>query len=143
MGLDMYILKTSKQDWEDYQTKKIDSIYPETETVAYWRKANAIHNWFVYNVQKGVDDCGFYKVNMDDLVTLIGVVNLALGKYFNSNNKGFEEASKILPPVSGFFFGSTENINFYRDDLINTLDSLSVIVNTWADDFVYLYHSSW
>ena len=28
--------------------------------VLMWRKANAIHNWFVQNVQKGVDDCGVY-----------------------------------------------------------------------------------
>ena len=28
------------------------------EEVGYWRKANAIHGWFVRNVQNGKDDCG-------------------------------------------------------------------------------------
>ena len=27
------------------------------EEVGYWRKANAIHKWFVDNVQDGNDDC--------------------------------------------------------------------------------------
>lgn len=26
-------------------------------TVAYWRKAHTVHEWFVSNVQDGVDDC--------------------------------------------------------------------------------------
>ena len=26
--------------------------------VAYWRKFNALHNWFVNNIQDGKDDCG-------------------------------------------------------------------------------------
>ena len=39
MGLDMMLI------YEDNQ-------------IASWRKANAIHKWFVDNVQDGVDDCG-------------------------------------------------------------------------------------
>lgn len=35
--------------------------------VAYWRKANAIHRWFVENCQGGVDDCGTYPVTKADL----------------------------------------------------------------------------
>lgn len=40
----------------------VEGINPEkvkeiTEEVGYWRKANAIHGWFVDNVQKGNDDC--------------------------------------------------------------------------------------
>ena len=27
--------------------------------VAYWRKANAIHSWFVENCQDGVDECQY------------------------------------------------------------------------------------
>lgn len=32
------------------------------EQVGYWRKANAIHKWFVDNIQDGEDDCGYYEV---------------------------------------------------------------------------------
>lgn len=38
--------------------------------VAYWRKANAIHNWFVQNVQDGEDDCKRYYVSREKLTEL-------------------------------------------------------------------------
>lgn len=38
--------------------------------VGYWRKANAIHQWFVENVQEGVDDCGHYYVKLEQLAEL-------------------------------------------------------------------------
>ena len=41
------------------------------ESVAYWRKANAIHKWFVDNVQNGTDDCGKYRVTVDQLKQLV------------------------------------------------------------------------
>jgi len=30
---------------------------------AYWRKVNAVHKWFVDNVQGGEDNCGEYYVS--------------------------------------------------------------------------------
>src|SRR4051794_5152402 len=39
-------------------------------TVAYWRKANQIHQWFVANVQDGTDDCGRYYVTREQLAEL-------------------------------------------------------------------------
>jgi hypothetical protein len=36
----------------------------------YWRKANAIHNWFVKHVQHGVDDCNYYEVTKEQLIEL-------------------------------------------------------------------------
>ena len=37
----------------------VDDIYGVSVSVnaAYWRKANAIHKWFVDNVQDGEDNC--------------------------------------------------------------------------------------
>ena len=67
MGLDMYF--NAKRYVSDYveedkvlQTKVKDLVAPFvpdwsvkeiTYRVGYWRKANAIHNWFVQNVQDG------------------------------------------------------------------------------------------
>lgn len=45
-----------------------NSIWAE---VGYWRKSNQIHNWFVKNVQNGVDDCECYEVTEDDLQKLL------------------------------------------------------------------------
>jgi len=38
--------------------------------VGYWRKANAIHNWFVQNVQGGNDNCDSYDVSREHLQAL-------------------------------------------------------------------------
>jgi hypothetical protein len=71
MGLDMWLeKKTYVQNWdwmeaEDrYQVTvlrggKPTVIRPErvSEEVACWRKANAIHRWFVENVQHGEKNC--------------------------------------------------------------------------------------
>ncbi|MBW6469642.1 MAG: hypothetical protein K0A90_00290, partial [Methanosarcinaceae archaeon] len=75
MGLDMY-LKASKffinndNELKD-KLKKLIKINLEpikiTFNVMCWRKSNAIHKWFVNNVQSGVDDCKDYNVTIDDL----------------------------------------------------------------------------
>jgi hypothetical protein len=41
------------------------------EEVMYWRKANHIHNWFVDNVQDGIDNCATYYVSPDQLKVLL------------------------------------------------------------------------
>lgn len=38
--------------------------------VGYWRKANAVHQWFVNNVQDGEDDCKPYYVTNEQLTEL-------------------------------------------------------------------------
>ena len=50
-----------------------ESIYglDVSVNVAYWRKANQIHNWFVTNVQRGEDDCGEYYVSREKLSQLL------------------------------------------------------------------------
>lgn len=75
MGLDMYLNgKKYVQDWphehedgvipETTEAKKVQKVcgltLPVTYIyvkVGYWRKANAVHKWFVENVQDGVDEC--------------------------------------------------------------------------------------
>ncbi len=58
MGLDMYLMNVRNEE----KIKAENFI-----EVGYWRKANQIHNWFVKNVQGGVDDCGYYGVTKEKL----------------------------------------------------------------------------
>ena len=90
MGLDMY-LRASKyvsgydfrgsEDVAEYKglvaTFKVDEyVDPHTPsanvefTVAYWRKANHIHQWFVDHVQGGVDECQEAYVTREQLTEL-------------------------------------------------------------------------
>lgn len=104
--------------------------------VGYWRKANAIHRWFVDNVQDGVDNCQETWLERTDLEKLLIVVDQAL--------ENRELAGQILPPGEGFFFGSTDLDEYYFQDLEDTKRVLEKIIN--APDFKdwdFYYRASW
>lgn len=45
-------------NFNDFHAKYPEGHYAKVSfQVAYWRKANAIHKWFVDNVQGGKDEC--------------------------------------------------------------------------------------
>ncbi|GAA0260165.1 hypothetical protein [Rhodanobacter caeni] len=48
-----------------------------TVRVGYWRKFDALHRWFVSNVQEGVDDCRPAFVSVDTLIELEGKLEQA------------------------------------------------------------------
>ncbi len=138
-----------------------------TEEVMYWRKANAIHQWFVTNVQKGNDDQGNYYVSakkLDELATLcekiVAATVLKKGKIKNGStiSGGIETpnmedgeimdyesaklASDFLPTTSGFFFGSTDYDSYYFNDIKNTAEKLRALLKE-DPDATYYYSSSW
>lgn len=103
-------------------------------SVGYWRKANAIHNWFVKNVQNGEDDCGKYYVEREKLIELR---NLCANQIDNPNED-------ILAPTAGFFFGSTAKDEWYFGDLKYTADMMDFVINNPKfEDFSFYYRSSW
>ena len=119
MGLNMYLEK-KEADQEE----------------VYWRKANAIHKWFVDNVQGGVDNCKQYKVTKEDIQRLLTTVHEVLEDH--------TKAQGLLPPTQGFFFGSTDIDEWYFEDLQYTADELAVLLKTFdfEKDDLY-YYSSW
>lgn len=158
MGLDMYLSLRKCESccsWDkDYEQKK-DKFYPEElkdfaleirardfmskETdyqVGYWRKANAIHKWFVDNCANGVDECQQIYVPVEKIKVLRNLVNRVLEKH--------ELADKLLPTGAGFFFGSTEYDDWYFDDLKYTKELLDKVI-TFVDgnDYSIIYQASW
>ena len=97
------------------------SSYTVDYPLAYWCKTNAIHNWFVQNVQNGVDDCDRYYVSAEQLVQLSDLVNNTL------NNP--DKASVYLPTISGCFFGVLEYDDWYFDNLRYTKKRLDSILS--------------
>ena len=159
MGLDMYL---RREKWigakYQYSGRKIDGsiniaindknipidfnkLNSIVEEVAYWRKANAIHKWFVNHVQNGNDDCGNYTVSLDDLKELLEVCKKV--------QKGNAKARELLPTQDGFFFGSTDYDEWYYKDIDYTVETLEEVIkeeeelneNGFYSDFTY--HSSW
>jgi hypothetical protein len=112
MGLDMYLFRNENG---------------RNVEVGYWRKANAIHNWFVQNCQKGIDECQEARVSVNKV--------LAAAK-----NGDFSLAEDMLPTQSGFFFGGTDYDEYYIQDLESTLEILDKAI---AANKPCIYQSSW
>ena len=104
--------------------------------VGYWRKANAIHKWFVDNCQDGIDDCREVYVGREDLEKLLGVVNEVLAD--------ITKANELLPSQGGFFFGSTDYEGGYQRDLKDTKKILEkLLFNKSLKGWDFYYRSSW
>ena len=105
--------------------------------VMYWRKTNAIHNWFVRELADGVDDCRPLELTVERLSELVELCEQVLEEH--------SKAEELLPTGSGFFFGSTEYDDEYYGDLMHTADRLRFIVaQAEAKGIDYLvYQASW
>ena len=99
--------------------------------IGYWRKANAIHNWFVQNVQDGRDECQKSYVSAQNLRDLREACQAVLATKNNSLVSVSEVAEENgLAPLAGFFFGGTEYDEYYYGDLeytIKTIDRLEAV----------------
>ena len=154
MGLDMFleVEKIVLRDTKEYANiatiaafRSLASDTPQFATVsvvaAYWRKANAIHGWFVREVQGGQDMGQRSHVDASQLIDLLALTKLSISLY-NSGDK--EKLLELLPPVEGFFFGSTEMDELYLTDLQNTESMLTRITTAPGfDECQYYYRASW
>jgi hypothetical protein len=182
MGLDMYLSKRHYvQNWEHNGPEKQHKITVELggkkhpyintskityiiEQVAYWRKANMIHDWFVQNCQDGRDECQESHVTMLQLQELYDACVLVRdnsklkdgkirnGSTLKANDAGemIEEvhqvqgkviedssvAEDLLPTTAGFFFGGTDYDEYYMQDINNTIEMLKPEIEAkYADGF--------
>jgi hypothetical protein len=101
----------------------------------YWRKANAIHKWFVENIQGGEDNCQRYYVEREQLVELRDLC----AKLCTQR----EMAEETLPTADGFFFGSTEYDEWYWNDIEGTVQGLDKALQAFDDKWQFHYRSSW
>lgn len=190
MGLDMYLTKRHYvKNWDHMKPEELHQITVKKnnkvakhinpkkisniiEDVAYWRKANAIHDWFVKNCQEGNDDCKEYWVTRlqlqelyDACVLVRDSAKLVEGKIQNgyTYNENMEKqpimvdgkyivdpsvAEELLPTTEGFFFGSTDYDQYYMDDINDTIkmlgDELAIeYEKDGAYEPEYYYRASW
>ena len=191
MGLDMYLEKCNRKAWgfKDFDVEEVKAnkpkLYEEMKPfltvkgkyfhwesifadVGYWRKANAIHRWFVDNVQNENDDCGYYEVSKEEAQELLDIcktikAKTKLEKSMIRNGYRFDEqgkkipileedlkiinpeiADELLPTQDGFFFGSTEYDEYYMQDIDATIEILTkALEETDFDTEMLVYSSSW
>ena len=133
MGLDMWLRLRHRTDF-DKSFETFDNAHgshwqckEKIYDVQYWRKANAVHKWFVDNVQDGNDDCGHYSVTLDHLHKLRADCDTALDHYNEGDHEG---AAQFMPTASGFFFGCTDYDDYYAEDLHKTSVACSKLIKT-------------
>lgn len=125
------VLKGGKVN-SDIDTTKVREIGVD---VAYWRKFNALHKWFVEKVQNGEDDCKEYYVDIMDLKDLLQTLKQV------RDNK--DKAEELLPTAAGFFFGGTDYDEYYYDNVDETIEILEKELAIENNDADYYYSSSW
>ena len=158
MGLDMYLYAkqfVASSSWaKEDQCKKLKSIarlmkgtkfiedgehslqFAEVKLqVAYWRKANQIHKYFVDKCAGGKDECQDTYVERDHLEDLLWRCETVL--------KDHSRAEELLPSQSGFFFGSTDYDEWYYQDLEGTITVLKKILKDAPESWEFEYHASW
>ena len=144
MGLDMYLeadlsiydetVKENVGDVVNVSNYKLNAVLFE---IMYWRKANAIHKWFVDNCGDGDDKCQRMEVSVSMLKDLLKLCKEVVDSP--------HLAPTILPTTDGFLFGSIEYGHWYfknLEDTINCLESLFKNSQFCTDAFFY-YRSSW
>lgn len=154
MGLDMYLSAKkyySDAEWRPEENRKefqelldksgiakyVKTDLPSVQlevSIGYWRKANAVHQWFVDNCQDGNDDCRSAYVGREKLEELKNLCQQVLLQPATADD--------MLPTQQGFFFGSYEYDQWYFDDIKHTV---AVIENCleMPTDWEFYYHSSW
>lgn len=105
--------------------------------IAYWRKANHIHGWFVDNVQDGIDNQEYYQVNREQLKELLDICKKILEDH--------SLAPKLLPRREGFFFGNQTYNDAYFNSIKNTVEQLEKIFEqVGEEDFAtFEYNGNW
>ena len=159
MGLDMSLTKrTYVKNWKHYAPEEINEItikkggkdHPDikiervtfiVEDVAYWRKFNALHQWFVDNCQDGMDECQESIVEQKKLVEILNIL-LEIKESHDTGDmaKTIELAQNSLPTQQGFFYGSTDYDEYYFDDVFKTIEIFESLINEGGE---FYYQASW
>jgi hypothetical protein len=185
MGLDMYLTATHYcgGGWdhakaEERQTfqrileavgldrSKAENSATVSVGIGYWRKANAIHQWFVKEVQDGEDKCRPFPVEREKLMELKGLCervlascqlvagNVSAGTRYEPGKKAVRmyaageivadpsAAIDLLPTGSGFFFGCTDYDEGYIADLRLTVEIVERCLSL-PECWEFEYRSSW
>ena len=130
MGLDMELMV----QWTEADELGVAWTY--TDYGMEWRKANAVHGWFVRNVCGGAcenDTC--YDVSREQIEELARTCRRVL--------EDTSLAESLMPAVDGYWFGSTEYGSAYTQDLVWTASGLERLLDETPPHVTFVYRASW
>ena len=119
----------------------VEISYP----IAQWRKANAIHGWFVKTLADGIDECQPIEVTRDHLKLLLKACKEVMAET-DEDEKEAKAVDWNLDPTSGLFFGSHEIDEYYDADLKYTIEMIEHIISLIPEDdykWEFTYQASW
>jgi hypothetical protein len=147
----------------DYPNIKPERVSYVIEELMYWRKANQIHGWFCNNTEEIQADVKYYvtKTDLDVLLETCKTVLDILEKTPKKTKQvvaGWKDGEQymedvevydndvlqdILPPTQGFFFGSDTIDDYYKQDIVDTMNFLQEELANCLEDDEYEYYASW
>jgi hypothetical protein len=181
MGLDMYMSKKTyvkqwshnkpeeqfnvdvKKGGEPFNKIKTDRVSYVVEEVSYWRKFNALHNWFVNECGDGEDNCQeiYIGEKLPELLeTLLKVKEVyekspkkkvKVKSGWSNGEETFYEVEvpedtdtldELFPTSSGFFFGGTEYDEYYIEQVNETIELIEGLLKE-DENGDYYYQASW
>ena len=105
-----------------YQWNHFQYVFP----IITWRKANAIHKFFVDEVQEGDDNCERHYVSRETLEELLDRITTILD--IKTPVAREMKAEELLPTNNiGCFFGTDEYDDWYYKDLEDTKNTLEKV----------------
>ncbi|MCL2797634.1 MAG: hypothetical protein FWD58_06235 [Firmicutes bacterium] len=143
MGLDMYLISRAKENVQ----------------MAYWRKANAIHGYFMRNCTEDgyLDSCQEVRVekeNIEDLLEACKKVKELLHNepliesddgylVYDKEHEAVVKAFETLPPEDGFYFGPIEIGEYYLEDVVETIEICTNLLSNFDFENQTLYYHGW
>ena len=154
-------VKRGGEPFEKIEPTRVSYV---TEELMYWRKANQIHGWFVHNTQEVVEEVKYY-VTKEDLQNLLDVCKQVLDVIAKSKMKTVQvrsgwsggeetysdvetfdcedEIRELLPPTEGFFYGSYEIDEWYKNNIEETAAFLEKELPKCDEYDEFEYYASW
>ena len=153
MGLDMWLYKRGHTVHDEMTGK---TYVEDPEEIGYWRKFNALHA-YILELTNSPDDtnCEPVDLSKSDVETILDTLNQVRsilekgvkleeddGDWYLFDEDTSDAAAELLPPRSGFFFGSTRIDSYYYYDVC---DAISIFENALKliNENEEIYYDGW
>ena len=122
--------------------------------IGYWRKFNALHNYIVQHFGNGEDNCQEIYIGVEDIEKMLDICKRihedlkTCPKVIKGEGSCKYEvyesklAKELLPPEDGFFFGSLEIDEWYKEDIEYTIELFEKVLKI-TNQFDIVYDASW
>lgn len=162
-------------DYEHYKKNAYDVVGEDNivdnfyNNEFYWRKFNALHYWMVNNYDGDEDDCEAHRLSVEKFLEVYDILKKIVEifppeeeweeieeKFGNSDETYIykepiitdelrEKLDALLPPQSGFFFGSTHYDDWYFGHVKRTIKKFEPIVEEIKKGNIveFIYRASW